>query len=640
MTSILKPPPFDPANLFRIRYDYDPLSKIIEYLLKRDKEVTSFMQSMMNNTTVSYDNGEKNQFHEYKTMEEETDTKIDQANTIKYKRNNELKEDKEEEKDEDTDQKASAEVISKENESVKDEKEQFEGLPFETVKRYKVEKVVSNKPINIERELIKSDTIIEMKERIEDLEKMMKELKLLATNKESKRVPVEEKEEIEINESSKEGQKISVIEDKKEEVSLKHDKQREVIVKEFDSSKLEKKINTNTREIGILKELLKDLENEMKKGRSSSKTNVIEASIPQPSKSSVHDDSKSLIELKEKIEQLENQIKDLHNLYKEIDLGKIEREFTYLGKEVSKIKELQESLDKKVNSDQLEKIEIKINSIEGTLDRHIEKHKDDMNNINEEMGKYKQSFELYDSKLAYLTKIVSGLKGKNSAQLESFKANMQKYGPEHFSDAEWNQMKMTVFQLNKVVPEIIEEVEKFRELKRLYNEILVILNDKMDKKEFEAWKNETNIQEILTKFDSYYLERTEYRREFEKLRRRIAGLKTSCVHEEVKETDGDKAMIVKKGLGGWSCASCAKNLTNLAGKKVSYYSWAKLPGNINKLSYSRMLSTLKPEEGFRSQRGEKSAFLNIHESMSDNEIYKEEDNLLPEISGSKCKQNQ
>ena len=27
--------------------------------------------------------------------------------------------------------------------------------------------------------------------------------------------------------------------------------------------------------------------------------------------------------------------------------------------------------------------------------------------------------------------------------------------------------------------------------------------------------------------------------------------------------DGDNAMLSKKPLGGWSCASCEKNLTNL-----------------------------------------------------------------------------
>lgn len=39
----------------------------------------------------------------------------------------------------------------------------------------------------------------------------------------------------------------------------------------------------------------------------------------------------------------------------------------------------------------------------------------------------------------------------------------------------------------------------------------------------------------------------------------------------------DDAMFTKKPLGGTSCASCERNITNLSGLVVDYTPWKKLP---------------------------------------------------------------
>jgi hypothetical protein len=36
-------------------------------------------------------------------------------------------------------------------------------------------------------------------------------------------------------------------------------------------------------------------------------------------------------------------------------------------------------------------------------------------------------------------------------------------------------------------------------------------------------------------------------------------------------------MFAKKPLGGWSCASCEKNLVNLQGHMAEYHAWKGLP---------------------------------------------------------------
>lgn len=67
--------------------------------------------------------------------------------------------------------------------------------------------------------------------------------------------------------------------------------------------------------------------------------------------------------------------------------------------------------------------------------------------------------------------------------------------------------------------------------------------------------------------------------------------------------DGDDAMLARKPLGGWSCASCQKDLEKLMGKIAPYHAWNKLPyrdpaDRIARVGpgFSRMLATLQPDQ--------------------------------------------
>jgi len=63
----------------------------------------------------------------------------------------------------------------------------------------------------------------------------------------------------------------------------------------------------------------------------------------------------------------------------------------------------------------------------------------------------------------------------------------------------------------------------------------------------------------------------------------------------------EEAMFSKRPLGGLSCASCEKDLTNLNGKKVEFMPWGKLPfrdptERIARVGqgFSKMLSMVDP----------------------------------------------
>ena len=64
----------------------------------------------------------------------------------------------------------------------------------------------------------------------------------------------------------------------------------------------------------------------------------------------------------------------------------------------------------------------------------------------------------------------------------------------------------------------------------------------------------------------------------------------------------DDAMFTKKPLGGTSCASCAKDVIDLYGKRVDYQPWGKLPfrdpsERIARVGqgFSKMLSMINPD---------------------------------------------
>jgi hypothetical protein len=65
----------------------------------------------------------------------------------------------------------------------------------------------------------------------------------------------------------------------------------------------------------------------------------------------------------------------------------------------------------------------------------------------------------------------------------------------------------------------------------------------------------------------------------------------------------DDAMFTKKPLGGTSCASCAKDVIDLYGKRQDFLPWGKLPfrdpsERIARVGqgFSKMLSMINPDQ--------------------------------------------
>jgi len=70
--------------------------------------------------------------------------------------------------------------------------------------------------------------------------------------------------------------------------------------------------------------------------------------------------------------------------------------------------------------------------------------------------------------------------------------------------------------------------------------------------------------------------------------------------EKFEEKDVQDAMLAKKPLGGWSCASCAKNIVNLQSQLAEYSVSSQFPGkDMSRTGASRFLG--RSEYGSRLQ---------------------------------------
>ncbi|OMJ73244.1 hypothetical protein SteCoe_28121 [Stentor coeruleus] len=105
------------------------------------------------------------------------------------------------------------------------------------------------------------------------------------------------------------------------------------------------------------------------------------------------------------------------------------------------------------------------------------------------------------------------------------------------------------------------------------------------------------LRDLADEFSKRFAEKTETKRALKFLEKLIKETESIKIVR-----DGEDAMLARKPLGGWSCASCQKDLEKLMGKIAPYQPWNKLPyrdpaDRIARAGpgFSRMLATVQPE---------------------------------------------
>ena len=110
------------------------------------------------------------------------------------------------------------------------------------------------------------------------------------------------------------------------------------------------------------------------------------------------------------------------------------------------------------------------------------------------------------------------------------------------------------------------------------------------------------INDIVAVLTKQFADKVETKKALKLLERQLKNLYDLFMSKGGNANDED-AMFSKKPLGGFSCASCEKDLTNLYGKKVDFMPWSKLPfrdpsERIARVGqgFSKMLSMIDPNQ--------------------------------------------
>lgn len=117
------------------------------------------------------------------------------------------------------------------------------------------------------------------------------------------------------------------------------------------------------------------------------------------------------------------------------------------------------------------------------------------------------------------------------------------------------------------------------------------------------------INDLSRQLSKQFADKNETKKNLKMLEKQLKNLLDIFMQKQGNQ-DEDNAMLSKKPLGGFSCASCEKNLINLQSRPPEYYTWNKLPmrdpsDRIARVGqgFSRMLSSMKPDtaQGSRFQ---------------------------------------
>lgn len=151
-----------------------------------------------------------------------------------------------------------------------------------------------------------------------------------------------------------------------------------------------------------------------------------------------------------------------------------------------------------------------------------------------------------------------------------------------------------------------------RDHARKVEEIMKSIYFKCDKTDVASLETKflDNLEDLVQSMYKKFSDKAETTENLKILDKQIKNLfelvvaKEKAVETEIKSKDEDEAMLTRKPLGGLSCASCSKKVTNLCNLQATeYFSWSKLPlrdptDRISKVGqgFSKMLSTMKPKE--------------------------------------------
>jgi len=146
--------------------------------------------------------------------------------------------------------------------------------------------------------------------------------------------------------------------------------------------------------------------------------------------------------------------------------------------------------------------------------------------------------------------------------------------------------------------------DQLNRLKEDFMRLQSAMNDKADLaalKELEKYLL-ARLEDLENSLDGRFADKNETKKAIKALKKQIKNLYDLLMNQQSGHDHGDDAMFAKKPLGGWSCASCAKDIVNLQGTQAEFVPWRQWPfrdpnDRLAKSGqgFSRILSKMKPE---------------------------------------------
>lgn len=112
---------------------------------------------------------------------------------------------------------------------------------------------------------------------------------------------------------------------------------------------------------------------------------------------------------------------------------------------------------------------------------------------------------------------------------------------------------------------------------------------------------EDKIDEVIKALSKQFADKNDTRKALKLLEKNLKHMYDLFMNKGGPDNE-DEAMFTKKPLGGTSCASCAKDVLDLYGKRVDYLPWGRLPfrdpsDRIARVGqgFSKMLTMMNPD---------------------------------------------
>lgn len=170
-----------------------------------------------------------------------------------------------------------------------------------------------------------------------------------------------------------------------------------------------------------------------------------------------------------------------------------------------------------------------------------------------------------------------------------------------------------------------DDFEKFKaDAMRWLKDLQDALENKADLTTLKDLENEllSRLEDLANGLDKRFADKNETKKALKALEKQIKSLYDLIMSQQGRGGQDD-AMFAKKPLGGWSCASCAKDLVNLQGMPADFVPWSRWPlrdpnERLAKSGqgFSRVLSKMKPE--YMTQKN-----FYPHASIDEEDVYHE-----------------